>query len=54
MQSVFCSEKAHSGYLVQRTKYVASAFLQLYDMCFTKILLTVGLVQIDLLVLLTW
>ena len=46
-------------YLVRRTKYVASPFLQLYDVCFTetaleslsKTLVTVGLVQIDLLVL---
>ena len=46
-------------YLVRRTKYVASPFLQLYDVCFTetsleilsKTLVTVGLVQIDLLIL---
>ena len=46
-------------YLVRRTKYVTSPFLQLYDVCFTetaleslsKTLVTVGLVQIDLLVL---
>ena len=46
-------------YLVKRTKYVDSAFFQLHDVCFTetvleslsKTLLTVGLVQIDLLVL---
>ena len=46
-------------YLVRRTKYVASPFLQLNDVCFTetsleilsKTLVTVGLVQIDLLVL---
>ena len=46
-------------YLVRRTKYVASPFLQLHDVCFTetaleslsKALVTVGLVQIDLLVL---
>ena len=45
-------------YLVRRTKYVASPFLQLY-VCFkkaaleslSKTLVTVGLVQIDLLVL---
>ena len=44
---------------VKRTKYVASPFLQLYDVCFTetaletlsKTLVTIGLVQIDLLVL---
>ena len=46
-------------YLVKRTKYVALPFFQLYDVCFTatsleslpKSLVTVGLVQIDLLVL---
>ena len=46
-------------YLVRRTKYVASPFLQLYDVSFTetaleslsKTLVTVALVQIDLLVL---
>ena len=46
-------------YLVRRTKYVASPFLQLHDVCFTetalenlsKTLVTVGLVHIDLLVL---
>ena len=46
-------------YLVRRTKYVASPFLQLNDVWFTetslevlsKTLVTVGLVQIDLLVL---
>ena len=46
-------------YLVRRTKYVASPFLQLHDVCFTettleslsKALVTVGLVQIDILVL---
>ena len=46
-------------YLVRRTKYVASPFLQLYDVCFTetaleslsKAFVTVSLVQIDLLVL---
>ena len=46
-------------YLVRRTKYVALPFLQLYDVCFTetaleslsKTLVTVGLVQTDLLVL---
>ena len=44
---------------VKKTKYVASPFLHLYDVCFTetaleslsKTLVTVGLVQIDLLVL---
>ena len=47
--------------ILQKGPYVASAFLQLYDVCFTetaleilsKTLLTVGLVQIDLLVLAT-
>ena len=46
-------------YLVRRTKYVALPFLQLYDVCFTetaleslsKTLVTVGLVQTNLLVL---
>ena len=46
-------------YLVRRTKYVASPFLQLYDVCFSKAaleslsktLVAVGLVQIDVLVL---
>ena len=46
-------------YLVRRTKYVASPFLQFYDVCFTetaleslsKTLVTVGMVQIDLLIL---
>ena len=46
-------------YPVKRTKYVASPFLQLYDVCFTetaletlsKTLVTIGLVQIDFLVL---
>ena len=46
-------------YPVKRTKYVASPFLQLYDVCFTetaletlsKTLVTIGLVQIDLRVL---
>ena len=50
---------SNEQYLVRRTKYVASPFLQLYDVCFTetaleslsKTLVTVGLVQIDLLVL---
>ena len=45
-------------YLLRRTKYVASPFLQLY-VCFiettlealSKTLVTVGLVQIDLLIL---
>ena len=45
-------------YLVGRTKYVASPFLQLYDVSFTetdleslsKALVTVGLEQIDFLV----
>ena len=46
-------------YLVRRTKYVTSPFLQLHDVCFTetaleslsKALVIVGLVQINLLVL---
>ena len=47
-------------YLIRMTKYVASSFLQLYDVCFTetalkslsKTLVTGGLVQIDLVVVL--
>ena len=50
---------SNKQYLVRRTKYVASSFLQLYDACFakaaleslSKTLVAVGLVQIDLLVL---
>ena len=46
-------------YLMRRTKYVASAFLKLYDVCFakaalesfSKTLVAFGPVQIDLLVL---
>ena len=46
-------------YLARRTKYVGSPFLQLNGVCFTEIsleilsktLVTVGLVQTDLLVL---
>ena len=49
---------SNKQYLVRRTKYVASLFLQLY-VCFakaaleslSKTLVAVGLVQIDLLVL---
>ena len=50
---------SNEEYPVRRTKYVASAFLQLYDVCFTEIaleslsktLVSVALVQIDLLFL---
>ena len=50
---------SNEKYLVGRTKSVASPILQLHDVCFTetapeslsKTLVTVGLVQIDLLVL---
>ena len=50
---------SNKQYLVRRTKYVALPFLQLYDVCFakaalesfSKTLVAVGLVQIDLLVL---
>ena len=50
---------SNKQYLVRRTKYVASPFLQLYDVCFekaalerfSKTLVAVSLVQIDLLVL---
>ena len=50
---------SNEQYIVRRIKYVASPFLQLYDVCFTgtaleslsKTLVTVGVVQIDLLVL---
>ena len=50
---------SNKQYLVRRTRYVASPFLQLYNVCFakaaleslSKTLVGVGLVQIDLLVL---
>ena len=50
---------SNEKYLVGRTKYVASPILHLHDVCFTetapeslsKTLVTVGLVQIDLLIL---
>ena len=40
-QSVFCSEKvllwiSNEKYLARRTKYIASPFPQLYDVCFTE------------------
>ena len=50
---------SNKQYLVKRSKYLASPFLQLNDLCFakaaleslSKTLVPVGLVQIDLLVL---
>ena len=50
---------SNEKYIVGRTKYVASLILQLYDVCFTetaleslsKTLVTVGLVQVALLIL---
>lgn len=65
-QSVFCSAFAgtflwisNKQYLDRRTKYDASTFFQLYEVCFakaaleglSKTMVAVGLVQIGLLIL---